>query len=107
MAAGTPTQERSNIPIGFMPDSLPAEMASAVIPETIKLTAPPISVVLPPRIEAKLIPMSRLGATRPVCRRRSRTTGIIMATMGVLLMKALPIAMGGRMRRLALVSVFG
>src|SRR5215467_15944392 len=106
-AAGTPTQERSNMPIGFMPTSSPAAIASAVMPATIRLTAPPMSVVFPPRMDAKLIPMSKLGATSPACRRRSRATGIIIATMGVLLMKALPIATGARILRLAAVSFLG
>src|SRR5215831_20200234 len=42
-----PTQERSNMPIGLMPGSLPAAIASEVIPATIRFTAPPINVVLP------------------------------------------------------------
>src|SRR5499425_2286969 len=95
------------MPIGFMLTSLPAVIASAVMPATIRLTAPPMSVVFPPRMDAKLIPMSKLGATSPACRRRSRATGIIIATMGVLLMKALPMATGARILRLAAASLLG
>ncbi len=56
----------------------------------------PIRVMLPPRIAMKLSPMNILEPDKPVVRARSRTTGIIIATMGVLFKTALPRAMGGK-----------
>ena len=104
MVMGTPNHASSNMPTGCMPCNWPFAMASMTMPAMIRFTAPPMSDIFPPRIEIKLRPMNRDGAT---WRFKSRMTGIIIATIGVLLIKALPIATGGRILRFALVPVFG
>ena len=54
----------------------------------------------PPRMEAKLMGMNSCLAGRRQVRARSRITGIIMATRGVLFRKALPTATGVRISNL-------
>src|SRR5262249_31552475 len=78
---GSPTQKGKKRLSGFTPCSLPESMASIVRPEMIRFTDVPISVMVPPRIEAKLTPMKSFDGASPVVRDRSRIAGIIMATV--------------------------
>jgi hypothetical protein len=96
MVTGRPTQNGPKRVRGSIPCSWPEAMAFEVRPAMMRFTKVPIRVMVPPRIEAKLAPIRSFDGEIPVLRATSRMTGIIMATIGVLLRNELAIAMGGK-----------
>ena len=73
----------------------------------IRLVEVPIRVVDPPRMEASDTAMYSLETVSRADRPKSAITGTSMATIGVLLRKALPTAVRGRSLAFASVSLFG
>ncbi len=88
-AAGMPTSEGAKMLRVGNP-------AATMRPARIRLVEVPIKVEAPPRMEEKLIGINNLVAAIPVRWLKSLTTGIIIATRGVLLRKALAPATGGK-----------
>ena len=76
--------------------TLPLAMASMTSPAITRLVDVPMMVHMPPNMDAKLSGRYNCRAGNRLARERSRITGIIMATRGVLLRNADPKAMGGR-----------
>ena len=88
-ATGTPYRERVNRPIGVASGYL-----SRIMPSTTRLVLVPMSVHVPPRMEAKDRGMNSCALGMLHLRAHFCTMGTMMATTGVLLRKAETMAMG-------------
>ena len=89
-AQGKPTQVMSNIPIAGKSGSL----ALSISPATTRFVLVPIIVHTPPKVAAKAIGMNNLDGLMFVFLQISSTTGMNMATTGVLFRNALSVVTG-------------
>ena len=89
MATGTPYMESVNMPMGST-----SGYRSRIIPSTTRFVLVPISVHVPPRIEAKERGMKSCEFGMPHLRLHFCKMGIMMATTGVLFRNAETMATG-------------